>query len=355
MHLGVQRKGWFLSAQGAEEDQQWVPTPRQRNKAASPRAAGKLLGLSSPSPGRVRGGSSRGRAAGFVQHHSLNRSCSGVPGLTLTAFPSPPHPQGGHRPSPLDPTEIPTCIFTGKLQKRLFLPQIEEDFEHLPVLLMSWNRGGNKRLPRSWCPESWGVSPQGRPPLEPVPALHQGSPRAWIPQAGCDLWHWQGCIPQLLIHCSVTHTPDLPSNFLPAQAGGLSLRPKFTEQISAFIEPTVLSKDPPCLAVNWNNTCCLWLLGVVLPFYFFKNLFRSCNAYFSARLSGMLMRFILTVSLTLCPLSFFDTQVLLCCRKWGQQKAADPMNVKIVLKAWNNPALITASWSLLSLHWYLDN
>lgn len=184
---------------------------------------------------------------------------------------------------------------------------------------------------------------------------YRAKPRAWIQQTGCDLWHLQCCIPWLLIDCSVTHTPDLPSNFLPAQAGGLSLRPKLTEQVSAFTEPTVLSKDPPFLPVNWNNTFCLWLLGVVFPFYFFFNLFRTCNAYFSARLSRMLMRFIRTVSLSLCPLSFVDIQVLLCCRKWGQQKAADPMNVKIVLKAWNNPALITASWSLLSLHWYLDN
>lgn len=44
----------------------------------------------------------------------------------------------------------------------------------------------------------------------------------------------------------------------------------YRAQISDFIEPTVLSKDPPFLLINWNNTFWLWfMVGFFLFFFFF--------------------------------------------------------------------------------------
>lgn len=187
------------------------PEERGRQATSSREAAGPLFSL--PSPGRVRGGPRRWRAAGFVQHHGLNRSCSEVLGLTDCPFP--PHPQvlaqTFHTGSPWN-TNMHFYMQTTK--KAVSSPNRGRIWKPASVA-HELKQAGNKRLPRSGCPESWGelrsVSPrQDIPGASASTAVlvtqqHKGKPRAWIPQTGCDLWHLQCWIPQLLIDCSVTH------------------------------------------------------------------------------------------------------------------------------------------------------
>lgn len=94
----------------------------------------------------------------------------------------------------------------------------------------------------------------------------------------------------------VTCTPDLPSKFLPTQAGGLSLRPRFTEhRFQTLLNPLCFLK----IHLFFQSTeiilfsCDSWSQLVF---------FETCNAYFSLRPQRMLIRFICTVSLTICSL-----------------------------------------------------
>lgn len=126
IHLWEGRKSQFLSGQGAEgadEHQQWAPTlsPEEQGCEAT-REAVEALSPSAPQEVSVE------VSAGEEQQVLCSTMAWTDPVLKFLGSHWLPlfSPSSWHRPSTLEPTEIPTHSFTCRLHKRLFLPQIEE-------------------------------------------------------------------------------------------------------------------------------------------------------------------------------------------------------------------------------------
>lgn len=100
MHPWVERKGWFCQVRELKRisSEHWH-SARGRRLPGHEQQGGCWTPVLPLLTRKGQGGSSRWRAAGFVQHHGLNTSCSEALGLTLTALFHPP--RYWHKPSTL--------------------------------------------------------------------------------------------------------------------------------------------------------------------------------------------------------------------------------------------------------------
>lgn len=152
--------------------------------------------------------------------------------------------------------------------------------------------------------------------------------------------HWVTCLHWLL---QLTCTPGLLSTFLHSRVV-VSNTKLYRALTSDIREPTTLSKDPQCLPISWNNV----FLAPSPPFFF-----ETWIAYCPGRYLRTLVRIRCTVSPTPCPPSIpGDTGTPTLQEMRAAESCEYPVNIKIVFKSWNNPALITASWRLMSVQRY---